>query len=90
MYDLGGQEVIVNEERAVLKDGTLAGSILKLNDAVRNMMKFTDCSLQDIRVRLGVPALSMGRDPRGRHLHGWAVSGSWMKVHFSICARWRV
>ncbi|WP_010284689.1 N-acetylglucosamine-6-phosphate deacetylase [Bacillus timonensis] len=48
MYDLGGQEVIVNEERAVLKDGTLAGSILKLNDAVRNMMKFADCSLKDI------------------------------------------
>ncbi|MCC3358087.1 N-acetylglucosamine-6-phosphate deacetylase [Bacillus sp. REN16] len=48
MYDLGGQEVIVNEERAVLKDGTLAGSILKLNDAVRNMMEFTGCSLQDI------------------------------------------
>jgi N-acetylglucosamine-6-phosphate deacetylase len=47
-YDLGGQEVIVNGERAVLKDGTLAGSILKLNDAVRNMMKFADCSLQDI------------------------------------------
>lgn len=48
MYDLGGQEVIVNEERAVLKDGTLAGSILKLNDAVRNMIKFADCSLKDI------------------------------------------
>ncbi|WP_077620328.1 N-acetylglucosamine-6-phosphate deacetylase [Bacillus sinesaloumensis] len=48
MYDLGGQEVIVNEERAVLKDGTLAGSILKLNDAVRNMMKYTGCSLRDI------------------------------------------
>ncbi|MEH7384894.1 N-acetylglucosamine-6-phosphate deacetylase [Bacillus sp. JJ1521] len=48
MYDLGGQEVSVNGERAVLNDGTLAGSILKLNDAVRNMMKFTDCSLQDI------------------------------------------
>jgi N-acetylglucosamine-6-phosphate deacetylase len=48
LYDLGGQEVIVNEERAVLKDGTLAGSILKLNDAVRNMMKFTDCTLQNI------------------------------------------
>ncbi|MGN7295973.1 N-acetylglucosamine-6-phosphate deacetylase [Ferdinandcohnia sp. SAFN-114] len=47
-YDLGGQEVIVNGERAVLKDGTLAGSILKLNDAVRNMMRFADCSLQDI------------------------------------------
>jgi len=47
-YDLGGQEVMVDEERAVLKDGTLAGSILKLNDAVRNMMTFTDCTLQDI------------------------------------------
>ncbi|THE10195.1 N-acetylglucosamine-6-phosphate deacetylase [Bacillus timonensis] len=54
MYDLGGQEVIVNEERAVLKDGTLAGSILKLNDAVRNMMKFADCSLQDITVMTAV------------------------------------
>ncbi|MDR4888276.1 N-acetylglucosamine-6-phosphate deacetylase [Fredinandcohnia sp. QZ13] len=53
-YDLGGQEVIVNEERAVLKDGTLAGSILKLNDAVRNMMKFADCSLQDITVMTAV------------------------------------
>ncbi|MEH7381159.1 N-acetylglucosamine-6-phosphate deacetylase [Bacillus sp. JJ1533] len=53
-YDLGGQEVIVNEERAVLKDGTLAGSILKLNDAVRNMMRFADCSLEDITVMTAV------------------------------------
>ncbi|MFS0864819.1 N-acetylglucosamine-6-phosphate deacetylase [Fredinandcohnia sp. 179-A 10B2 NHS] len=48
VYDLGGQEVTVNEDRAVLKDGTLAGSILKLNHAVKNMMEFTDCTLQDI------------------------------------------
>lgn len=47
-YDLGGQEVIVNDERAVLNDGTLAGSILKLNDAARNMMKYSDCTLLDI------------------------------------------
>lgn len=49
VYDLGGQEVNVDEERATLvKDGTLAGSILKLNDAVRNMMQFSDCTLSDI------------------------------------------
>lgn len=48
VYDLGGQEVTVNEDRAVLKDGTLAGSILKLNHAVKNMMEFTDCTLQEI------------------------------------------
>ncbi|MCH1627275.1 N-acetylglucosamine-6-phosphate deacetylase [Fredinandcohnia quinoae] len=48
VYDLGGQEVNVDEERATLKDGTLAGSILKLNDAVRNMMQFSECTLWDI------------------------------------------
>jgi N-acetylglucosamine-6-phosphate deacetylase len=38
----------VNEDRAVLRDGTLAGSILKLNDAAKNMMAYTGCTLQDI------------------------------------------
>ncbi|REJ19971.1 MAG: N-acetylglucosamine-6-phosphate deacetylase [Bacillaceae bacterium] len=48
IYELGGQEVRVNEDRAVLRDGTLAGSILKLNDAAKNMMAYTGCTLQDI------------------------------------------
>jgi len=48
IYELGGQEVRVNEDRAVLPDGTLAGSILKLNDAAKNMMAYTGCTLQDI------------------------------------------
>jgi N-acetylglucosamine-6-phosphate deacetylase len=47
-YDLGGQEVQVNEERATLRDGTLAGSILQLKDAVKNMISYTGCTLQDI------------------------------------------
>lgn len=38
-YDLGGQAVIVGND-ARLADGTLAGSILKMNDAVKNMAKF--------------------------------------------------
>ncbi|WP_442596234.1 N-acetylglucosamine-6-phosphate deacetylase [Neobacillus sp. D3-1R] len=48
IYDLGGQEVTVTSEKATLKDGTLAGSILKLKDACQNMMKFTGCTLQEI------------------------------------------
>lgn len=48
IYDLGGQEVTVDEVKATLKDGTLAGSILKLNHAAKNMMKFTSCTLHDI------------------------------------------
>ncbi|WP_307893011.1 N-acetylglucosamine-6-phosphate deacetylase [Bacillus swezeyi] len=47
-YTLGGQEVFVNGETAVLKDGTLAGSILKMDQAALNMMEFSDCSLEDI------------------------------------------
>ena len=45
-YDLGGQEVTVTGNEARLKDGTLAGSILKMNDAIKNVCQFTDCTLQ--------------------------------------------
>lgn len=47
-YDLGGQPVYVNETKATLSDGTLAGSILKMNDAIKNTMEYTDCSMTDI------------------------------------------
>jgi len=40
-YDLGGQTVSVSEGKATLKDGTLAGSVLKLNEALLNMTKYT-------------------------------------------------
>ncbi|BDU51645.1 N-acetylglucosamine-6-phosphate deacetylase [Haliovirga abyssi] len=45
IYDLGGQEVIVDETSARLKDGTLAGSILTLNKAVRNIKKYSDADI---------------------------------------------
>ena len=46
-YDLGGQDVIVKDGKAVLKDGTLAGSILKLGTALQNIMTYTGCTLAD-------------------------------------------
>lgn len=36
--ELGGQEVIVKNGEARLKDGTLAGSILKMNNAIKNLV----------------------------------------------------
>jgi N-acetylglucosamine-6-phosphate deacetylase len=36
-YDLGGRKVLVEGNKAMLTDGTLAGSVLKLNDALKNM-----------------------------------------------------
>lgn len=47
IYDLGGQAVTVGNGKAVLGDGTLAGSILPLGQAVKNIANFTGCSLRD-------------------------------------------
>ncbi len=48
LYDLGGQSVEVKNNIARLPDGTLAGSTLKMSEAIQNMLKFTDCSLMDV------------------------------------------
>ena len=42
-YDLGGQSVQVEKGVAKLSDGTLAGSVLKMPNAIQNMMRFTHC-----------------------------------------------
>jgi len=44
-YELGGQEVLVKDGKATLQDGTLAGSILKMNEALRHMVDHTAMSL---------------------------------------------
>ena len=44
---LGGQKVIVKDGSARLGDGNLAGSILKLNDALKNMMIHTDIPVEE-------------------------------------------
>lgn len=46
-YDLGGQDVTVKDGKATLNDGTLAGSILKLGHAVKNIITYTGCSLEE-------------------------------------------
>lgn len=43
-YQLGGQDVFVQNNEARLADGTLAGSTLKMNEAVRNFMNATGVS----------------------------------------------
>lgn len=48
MYDLGGQFVYVNDIMVIFVDGMLVGSILKMNDVIKNMMSFMNCLLEDI------------------------------------------
>lgn len=47
-YDLGGQTVHVSKDGAHLSNGTLAGSVLTMEQAVKNMKAITNCSLQEI------------------------------------------
>ena len=46
-YSLGGQKVFVKDKSARLEDGNLAGSVLKLNDALKNMMIHTDIPIEE-------------------------------------------
>ncbi|MCI1858636.1 MAG: N-acetylglucosamine-6-phosphate deacetylase [Sporolactobacillus sp.] len=51
-YDLGGQEVHVKDGMATLASGTIAGSVLKMDQAIRNILAFTDATLEDV-VQMG-------------------------------------
>ncbi len=47
VYNLGGQDVNVKDGKCLLKNGTIAGSTLKLNEALKNFTKNTDLSLTE-------------------------------------------
>lgn len=47
-YTLGGQHVIKTGIQCLLEDGTIAGSVLKLNEAVRNLRNYTELSLPEV------------------------------------------
>lgn len=47
-YELGGQKVIVKDNEAHLETGSLAGSVLKMNDGLRNLMSFTGESIDTL------------------------------------------
>ncbi|MBU5485885.1 N-acetylglucosamine-6-phosphate deacetylase [Clostridium sp. MSJ-11] len=62
-YDLGGQKVYVSKDRAVLEDGTLAGSLLTLDRAVKNMRINTELELEKIIKMVTInPASAIGMD----------------------------
>ncbi|WAA09886.1 N-acetylglucosamine-6-phosphate deacetylase [Fervidibacillus albus] len=63
--ELGGQVVIVKDGKATLANGSLAGSILKMNDAVKHMIEFAKLSLpKAIKLATMNPAKKLGIDDR--------------------------
>lgn len=59
--DIGGQKVIVKDGEARLEDGTLAGSVLKMNEALKNFYRHTDIELPElIGMVTSTPAKKLG------------------------------
>lgn len=90
-YDLGGQEVTVENGKAILEDGTLAGSILKMGHAVKNIISFTGCSLDEaIEMSSVNPAKQLGiYDRKGSITVGKdadiVILDEDMEVYMTIC-----
>ncbi|WP_054751773.1 N-acetylglucosamine-6-phosphate deacetylase [Piscibacillus salipiscarius] len=60
-YSLGGQDVTVENGKATLDDGTLAGSVLTMDQACRNMMKVAGASFEEcIQMASVNPAKQLG------------------------------
>ena len=66
-YALGGRRVLVDATSARLEDGTLAGAILTMDQAVRNVIAFAGVSPADaLRMASEVPARVLELDHLGR------------------------
>jgi len=70
VYELGGQKIFVDGKKATLESGVLAGSILKLNEALKNFYESVDISIPElIKLVTLTPAkilnLKLGKIARG-------------------------
>ena len=65
-YTLGGQPIFVKGIQCLLADGTIAGSVLKLNNAIKNFRDNTDIPLHEIVNAASLnPAKAIGLDSKG-------------------------
>ena len=65
-FRLAGRDVTVGKDGVRLPDGTLAGSALSLDQAVRNLIAFTGCTAHEaIATVTSTPARVLGLDRKG-------------------------
>jgi N-acetylglucosamine-6-phosphate deacetylase len=61
IYNLGGYKVMVSDRKAMLSNGTLAGSVMSLDHGLRNLLNFTGCSQAEaVRTITTTPATLLG------------------------------
>lgn len=70
-YPLGSMNVTVDQNSARLADGTLAGSILTMDEALRNLLDWSECTpAEAIHMMTAVPAGLLNDATRGRLVLG--------------------
>ena len=83
-YDLGGQRVFVENGKATLENGTLAGSVLKMNEAVANMVRHVGMPLpQAVAAVTQIPAQKLKLN-KGRLAAGYDADMVIFDEDFSI------
>lgn len=61
-FDLGGQMVTVHQGKALLPDGTIAGSVTNLHQEIKNLVSFGVPFEQAVKAATLVPARAIGLD----------------------------
>ena len=71
-YDLGGQPIFLKGIECRLSDGTIAGSVLKLNVAVRNVLENTTLSVPEVVAAASYnPARAIKAEGKGALMSGF-------------------
>lgn len=84
---IGDIETIVDATSARTADGRLAGSILSMDQAVRNLVAYTGCDLFDaLRTVTEVPARVLGLTDRGRIAAGYLAEFCWLSPRGDVIA----
>jgi len=89
-FRLGERDVTVQDGTVRLLDGTLAGSVLSLDHAVRNLIAMTGCGVPEaIQTVTEVPARLLGMTGRlGRLEPGAPADLVWLTPELNVAATW--
>ncbi|QZA33683.1 N-acetylglucosamine-6-phosphate deacetylase [Hydrogenibacillus sp. N12] len=89
VYELGGREVTVRCGRATLADGTLAGSVLRMNEALKHLVDAGIPLTEAVRAATLNPARALGLDgERGALLPGRLADVVLLDGSFAVRMVW--
>jgi N-acetylglucosamine-6-phosphate deacetylase len=87
VYSQIGEKVYVDKSSARLSDGTLAGSILGLDQALRNLISYTNCSLEDAILTItSTPAKLLQLDRKGSIIVGYDADLTFLTPSMDVAA----